>query len=55
MAKNGAALAIIKAVKALVFELGVDMLVEGVETPGQSHFKTGSIAERGRLHPNRLV
>jgi diguanylate cyclase (GGDEF)-like protein len=32
MAKNGAALAIIKAVKALVYELGVDMLVEGVET-----------------------
>jgi EAL domain-containing protein (putative c-di-GMP-specific phosphodiesterase class I) len=35
MAKNGAALAIIKAVKALVFELGVDMLVEGVETLDQ--------------------
>jgi diguanylate cyclase (GGDEF)-like protein len=32
MDKNGAALAIIKAVKALVYELGVDMLVEGVET-----------------------
>jgi diguanylate cyclase (GGDEF)-like protein len=32
MAANGAALAIIKAVKALVYELGVDLLVEGVET-----------------------
>jgi diguanylate cyclase (GGDEF)-like protein len=32
MAKNNAALAIIKAVKAMVCELGVDMLVEGVET-----------------------
>ncbi len=32
MAKNNAALAIIKAVKAMVYELGVDMLVEGVET-----------------------
>lgn len=35
MDKNGAALAIIKAVKALVYELGVDMLVEGVETVEQ--------------------
>ena len=35
MAKNGTALAIIKAVKALVFELGVDLLVEGVETVQQ--------------------
>ncbi len=35
MAKNGAALAIIKAVKALVVELGIDMLVEGVETQEQ--------------------
>jgi diguanylate cyclase (GGDEF)-like protein len=32
MAKNGASLAIIKAVKAMVTELGIDMLVEGVET-----------------------
>ena len=32
MEKNGASLAIIKAVKALVVELGIDMLVEGVET-----------------------
>jgi len=32
MSKNGASLAIIKAVKALVVELGIDMLVEGVET-----------------------
>ncbi len=32
MEKNAAALAIIKAVKALVVELGIDMLVEGVET-----------------------
>jgi hypothetical protein len=22
---------------------------------GQSHFKTGSVAERGKLHPNRLA
>ena len=32
MSKNGASLAIIKAVKAMVTELGIDMLVEGVET-----------------------
>jgi diguanylate cyclase (GGDEF)-like protein len=35
MAKNGAALAIIKAVKAIVRELEIDMLVEGVETMQQ--------------------
>jgi diguanylate cyclase (GGDEF)-like protein len=35
MAKNGAALAIIKAVKAIVQELEMDMLVEGVETMEQ--------------------
>ncbi|HUO53139.1 MAG TPA: EAL domain-containing protein [Rhodoblastus sp.] len=32
MDKNGTSLAIIKAVKAIVQELGIDMLVEGVET-----------------------
>ncbi len=32
MNKNGTSLAIIKAVKAIVSELGIDMLVEGVET-----------------------
>jgi diguanylate cyclase (GGDEF)-like protein len=35
MTKNGAALAIIKAVKAIVEELDIDMLVEGVETMQQ--------------------
>jgi diguanylate cyclase (GGDEF)-like protein len=35
MEKNGTSLAIIKAVKALVQELGIDMLVEGVETSEQ--------------------
>lgn len=35
MEKNRSALAIIKAVKALTVELGVDMLVEGVETMEQ--------------------
>jgi EAL domain-containing protein (putative c-di-GMP-specific phosphodiesterase class I) len=35
MAKNGASLAIIKAVKAIVQELEIDMLVEGVETMQQ--------------------
>ncbi|MDI9847114.1 EAL domain-containing protein [Rhodoblastus sp. 17X3] len=35
MAKNGTALAIIKAVKAIVQELEIDMLVEGVETMQQ--------------------
>jgi EAL domain-containing protein (putative c-di-GMP-specific phosphodiesterase class I) len=35
MSKNAASLAIIKAVKALVSELGIDMLVEGVETQEQ--------------------
>ena len=35
MALNGASLAIIKAVKAITDELGVDMLVEGVETVEQ--------------------
>ena len=35
MAKNGAALAIIKAVKAIVQELEIEMLVEGVETMQQ--------------------
>jgi diguanylate cyclase (GGDEF)-like protein len=35
MTKNGAALAIIKAVKAIVLELDIDMLVEGVETMQQ--------------------
>ncbi len=35
MDKNAAALAIIKAVKAIVEELGVEMLVEGVETVAQ--------------------
>jgi diguanylate cyclase (GGDEF)-like protein len=35
MDKNGASLAIIKAVKAIVSELGIDMLVEGVETVEQ--------------------
>ena len=33
--KDRAALAIIKAVKAIVSELGIDMLVEGVETMAQ--------------------
>jgi diguanylate cyclase (GGDEF)-like protein len=35
MAKNGTSLAIIKAVKAIVQELEIDMLVEGVETMQQ--------------------
>jgi diguanylate cyclase (GGDEF)-like protein len=35
MAKNGTALAIIKAVKAIVQELEIEMLVEGVETMQQ--------------------
>ncbi|WP_298350949.1 EAL domain-containing protein [Rhodoblastus sp.] len=35
MDRNGASLAIIKAVKAIVSELGIDMLVEGVETMEQ--------------------
>ncbi len=35
MDKNGTSLAIIKAVKAIVSELGIDMLVEGVETMEQ--------------------
>lgn len=35
MAKNGTALAIIKAVKAIVQELEIEMLVEGVETVQQ--------------------
>jgi EAL domain-containing protein (putative c-di-GMP-specific phosphodiesterase class I) len=35
MEKNGASLAIIKAVKTLCDELGIDMLVEGVETQEQ--------------------
>ncbi|MCI4678624.1 EAL domain-containing protein [Rhodoblastus acidophilus] len=35
MDKNGTSLAIIKAVKAIVAELGIDMLVEGVETMEQ--------------------
>ncbi|MCW2318257.1 diguanylate cyclase (GGDEF)-like protein [Rhodoblastus acidophilus] len=35
MGKNAAALAIIKAVRALARELHIDMLVEGVETPEQ--------------------
>ena len=35
MDRNGTSLAIIKAVKAIVSELGIDMLVEGVETMEQ--------------------
>jgi EAL domain-containing protein (putative c-di-GMP-specific phosphodiesterase class I) len=35
MAKNGTSLAIIKAVKAIVQELDIEMLVEGVETMQQ--------------------